>query len=109
MTTGLIRQICVPDRYGLTSVPPPTVALVLPYRIEAIEWGMVYPVQPSTPIGRIRRRAGRYEAKLAGEYLGAFPTADAAAEAVWGRFLEQSRVQHEEASLTHGAYERHVR
>jgi hypothetical protein len=82
---------------------------VPPYVIEAIEWEMVYPVQPSAPIGRIRRRAGRFEAKLADEHLGAFPTRDAAAEAVWQRFLEQPRVRHEEASHTHGAYERHVR
>jgi hypothetical protein len=79
---------------------------VLPYVIETVEWEMVYPVHLD-PIGRIRRRAGRFEAKLHEEHLGAFTSGDAAAEAIWQRFLEQSQVRHEHASHTHGAYERH--
>lgn len=81
---------------------------MLHYRVEPIEWEVVYPVHRDL-IGRIRRRAGRFEAKLRDEHLGGFATGDAAVEAVWQRFLEESTVRHERASRTHGAYERHVR
>lgn len=77
------------------------------YRIVPIEWEVRYPVHVE-PIGLIRARDGAYEAKLDLEHLGAFRSGDAAVEAVWERFLEHSRTRHEEASHTHGAYERHT-
>lgn len=80
-----------------------------PWTIEPTEWELVYPVQPSTPIGVVRRQGPEFRAWCAEEDLGPFSNGDAAAEAIWARFLEQSVVRHQHASVTHGAYERHVR
>lgn len=69
--------------------------------IKPIEWEMVYPVQPSAPIGRIRRRRDGFHAKFEDELLGIFPRGDRAAEGVWQRFLDASAPQHAHASVTH--------
>ena len=76
------------------------------YRLNPVEWEMVYPVHVD-PIGRVRLEDGRYAATLGEEALGAFDTGDEAAEAIWERFVESSYVRHDEASRLHGGRERH--
>lgn len=80
---------------------------MVPYRIEPVEWELIYPVQPSTPIGQIRRRRDGFHAKLQDEHLGVYANGDAAAEAIWQRFLEQNTARHAHAAVTHGSRERH--
>jgi hypothetical protein len=79
-----------------------------PWVIETTEWALTYPVQPSTPIGVVRREGVEFRAWCSADDLGRLPSGDAAAEAIWARFLEQSRTQHEQASVTHGGAERHA-
>lgn len=74
------------------------------YRVDATEWTVDYLGQQ---IGRIRRRRDGFHAKLADELLGVYPSGDAAAEAVWRRYVERSAAQHEQASVMHGGRERH--
>lgn len=77
------------------------------YRITPTEWDVTYPARVE-PIGRIRREADGFHAWMDQEHLGVYPNGDRAVEAVWERFLEATRAQHEHASVTHGAYERHA-
>lgn len=76
------------------------------YQVVPVAWDLVYPVHPDDPIGRIRRRTDGFHARLGGEDLGVYPTGDAAAEAIWARFLEQAAVQHETVARMHGSRER---
>lgn len=78
-----------------------------PYELTTTSWDLIYPVQPSTPIGRIRRHHDEFRAWAGDEDLGFFPSGDAAAEAIWDRFLEASRTRHAHASVTHGGAGRH--
>lgn len=75
--------------------------------VEPVLWSVTYPVNPNDPIGWIRREMGGYRASLESEDLGVHPTGDVAAEAIWGRYLERNRVDHEVASRTHGGQDRH--
>lgn len=77
-----------------------------PWRVTPVEWDVVYPVQ-SEPIGRIRAVRSGFRAMLGDELLGEYPTGDAAAVAVWVRYLEQAQSRHAEASVMHGGRERH--
>lgn len=83
------------ERHGLAKLEAEGV------RIRTIEWEVRYPVHVE-PIGQIRRRGGAFQAKL-------FPTGDAAVEAIWQRFLDESAVRHEHAAVTHGGSDRHTR
>lgn len=80
-----------------------------PWVITPTAWELVYPVQPDRPIGTIRAHHGEFRAHCGDEDLGFYPTGDDAAWAVWRRFCDQSAAKHEEAAVTHGACERHVR
>lgn len=60
-------------------------------------------------IGKIRRTSAGHRAKCLEEDLGVYPNGDAAATAIWRRYIEVSETRHAGASVTHGAYERHVR
>lgn len=70
-------------------------------------WSVTYPVNPADPIGWIRRGRAGYRATLDSEDLGTHSTDDAAAKAVWGRYLERARMEHGVASRTDGSDERH--
>lgn len=74
---------------------------------QPVEWDVTYPVNPNDPIGRIRLERDEHRAWLGDEDLGRYLTPDAAAEAVWERFLEANRVRHAAASVTHGGRDRH--
>lgn len=82
----------------------------------ATEWLLRVPGQPE-PIAVIRRlriegraafRAVTWAPTSAGrELIGYFRSGDAAAEAVWRRYVAQQQVRHDEASRTHGGSGRH--
>lgn len=71
-----------------------------------VEWDVVYPTQ-AEPIGRIRAVRSGFRAQLGDEFLGEYPTGDAAVEAVWDRFLDANQARHAQAAVTHGGYGRH--
>jgi hypothetical protein len=84
--------------------------LVLP-----VEWFLTVPGHPE-PVAVIRRLriAGRVTFRAVTwapgsggrELIGYYPDGDSAAEAVWRRYVEENRTQHEQASRTHGGRER---
>lgn len=76
------------------------------WRATPVEWDLVYPTH-SEPIGRIRAVRSGFRAQLGEEFLGEFPTGDAAAKALWERFLEQNAARHAHAAVTHGGQGRH--
>lgn len=74
-------------------------------QVVPVEWAVTYPVNPHDPIGSIRAARDGFHAQLESEPLGVYPSGDAAVEAVWERYLERARVEHDIASRTHGSDE----
>lgn len=98
---GSRASTVAPARYGAAMPDEPWI-------LTPVAWELVYGVQPDRPIGRVRLHHDLYRAWCGDEDLGMFATGDDAAVAIWRRFCDQSAVRHEEAAITHGAYERHV-
>lgn len=87
-----------------------------PRRLAApVEWLLTVPGQPE-PLAVIRRlrfggrpvyRAVTWAPRSGGrELIGYYPSGDAAAVAVWRRYVAQQAERHEGASRTHGSRER---
>lgn len=71
-----------------------------------VEWAVTYPVRPNDPIGRIRRDGSGFRTWLRHGDLGWHADGDAASEAVWERYLQHIRAEHDSASRTRGSHER---
>lgn len=86
-----------------------------PYVVTTVEWTVNVPGHPE-PAAVIRRlklqgverfRVVTWAPASEGrELVGYYPTGDAAAEAAWRRYVDDSQTQHERASHTHGSLER---